>query len=426
MGRCSGRRAPGLVTRQQIAIEAHQLGVAPGDTLMLHAAVGSIGWIVGGPDQILLGLLDVLGEGGTLMMYVGWDGSPYDVTCGMPELPPQLAAAWPAYDPKTSRAVRDWGVLAEYIRTLPGAHRSAHPDSSFVAIGRDAEALVADHPLQYGMGAGSPLAKLCEAEGKVLLAGSPLSNVTLLHHAEHLADVPTKEIVTYWQPLLEDGQAKWVQIEEVSTEGCLPWRGGTDLFEAIVSEYIQEGRGSIGRIGAATSYLFAAADLDRFAIDWIEERFADAEPIDLPLDESISVRRAGGEDHRAVASLIVALEEELAGEPFPGSCGSARADELLEADDRRVFLAETAHDVVGMIVASVISPKLGGIDHAYVAPEVRRHGILRELEIEASTYLRDRGCCDVRLHIGAENDVAREAWGSLGYHRTLEFMERPL
>jgi len=410
-----------------VAIEANRLGVAPDDTVMLHAAVGSIGWIVGGPDQVLLGLLDVLGPKGTLTMYVGWDGSPYDVTLGMPELPPQLEAAWPAFDPVTSRAVREWGVLAEYLRTLPGAKRSAHPDGSFAAVGYNAEELTADHPLQYRMGPGSPLAKLCEAKGKVLLIGSPLSNVTLLHHAEHLADVPDKGIVRYWMPHLSNGEKVWVAIEEFNTggEGCLPWYEPVDMFEAIVRDYVQQGRGSIGQIGAATSYLFDAADLVAFAVEWIEERFR--EPVERHGDEEVSVRPAAdGADHRAIAALIGALEEEITGAPYPESKASSRADELLEPSDRRIFLAETERDIVGMIVASVQSPRLGGIDHAYVVHEYRRRGILRELEIEASAYLLEQGCCDVQLHIGADNTAAREVWQSLGYQPTLETMERSL
>ena len=45
---------------------------------MLHASVKAIGWIVGGPDVVIQALLDVLGEEGTLMMYVGWEDSPWD------------------------------------------------------------------------------------------------------------------------------------------------------------------------------------------------------------------------------------------------------------------------------------------------------------------------------------------------------------
>jgi aminoglycoside N3'-acetyltransferase len=44
-----------------------KFGVAAGDTIMLHASVKAIGWMVGGPDIVIQALLDVIGHEGTLM-----------------------------------------------------------------------------------------------------------------------------------------------------------------------------------------------------------------------------------------------------------------------------------------------------------------------------------------------------------------------
>jgi len=246
--------------------------------------------------------------------------------------------------------------------------------------------------------------------------------VTLLHHAEHIADVPNKEIVRYWAPILRNGAKTWIEIEEFDTNGCLPWYGPTDLFEAIVRDYLQQGRGTVGRVGAALSYLFDAADLTEFAVEWIEERFSDYERLDF----DVATRLADPSDHRGLVALLGELEQETSGSAVSPTRLSTRIDELLESADRRVFVAVTERDIVGMIVASVLSPERGGLDHAFVEPEYRRRGILRELEIEASAYLRERGCCDIELHVGAENGAARAAWRALGYTPTLEYMERPL
>lgn len=422
MGRCSRHRAPGLVTREQIAADLKELGVAAGDTVMLHASVGAIGWIVGGPDRALRAVLDVLGAEGTLLMYVGWDGSPYDVTIGAPELPPALMAAWPAYDPETSRAVRSWGVLGESLCTWPGARRSAHPDGSFAAVGRLADELTRDHPLQYGMGEGSPLAKLCAARGKVLLLGSPLANVTLLHHAEHLADVPNKEIARYWAPVLRNGEKEWVQIEEFDTNGCLPWYGPTDLFEAIAREYLQDGQGTVGHVGAAQSYLFDAAELTVFAVEWIEERFRNHEPVDF----DVEIRPADPSDHRELVALLGSLEEEVSGSAVSDARLSTRVDELIENPNQTTFVALADGRVVGMLVASRPTSGRGTLDHAFVEPEVRRRGILRELETDAVAHLRSLGCHTVELHLAAANRTARAAWRSLGYSPYLEHLEKSL
>jgi aminoglycoside 3-N-acetyltransferase len=415
-------RAPGLVTRQQITGDLRELGVAVGDIVMLHAAVSSIGWVVGGPDQVLHGVFDALGDEGTLMIYVGWDGSPYDVTMGLPEVPRQLAAVWPVYDPETSRAVREWGLLGEYLRTWPGALRSAHPDSSFAAVGPRAAELVGDHPLQYGMGETSPLAKLCEAKGKVVLLGSPLSNVTLLHYAEHVADVPDKEVVRYWAPILWNGSKEWVQIEELDTNGCLPWYGPTDMFEAILRDYLQQGHGTVGPVGAARSYLFEAADLTEFAVEWIEERYA--EPMERHL--SIGIEVAGPADHREVLALFELLDEEMPGSAASTGRLSTRVDEFIEDPDRSVFVARVDGRMVGVLVAFRFSPERGVLEQAYVDPNWRRRGILRELEIDATGYLREQGCRTVQVHVGARNVAARAAWRALGYEPSEEFLERGL
>lgn len=422
MNRCSSHHAPGLVSRGRIAGDLREMGVEAGDAVMVHAAVGAIGWIVGGPDQVLHGLLDAVGEQGTVMAYTGWDGSPYDVTIGAAELPPQLLEAWPPYDPAMARAVRSWGVLPEILRTWPGAERSAHPDSSFAAVGVRARELVGEHPLQYGMGARSPLEALCKAHGKVLLLGAPLAHVTLLHYAEHVADVPGKEIVRYWAPILVDGAKQWVEIEEFSTEGCLPWRGAADLFETIVKEYLKEGRGVAGRVGAAPSYLFDAADLAQYGIEWIEQRFT--EPAEEP--GAIEIRPAEAADHRELVRLLGGLEEEATGSIPSESRRSSRADDLIERAERGVFVAQAGNDVVGMIAVRQEASERGEIELAYVDPAERRRGILRELEIDASAHLRDAGCCRVRLRVPAENRVARGAWRALGYAPTEEILERPL
>lgn len=405
-----------------IAANLLELGVAAGDVVMLHASVRAIGWVAGGPDQVLHALFDVLGETGTLTMYIGWDGSPYDITIGLPELPPQLAEVWPPFDPATAHAVQSWGILGEILRTWPGAKRSVHPDSSFVAVGPRADELVMDHPLQYGMGEGSPLAKLCEAKGKVLLLGSPLSNVTLLHYAEHKADVPDKAIARYWVPVLRNDAKEWVRIEEFDTTECLPWFGPDDMFVAIIQDYIKSGCGVVGRVGAAQSHLLDAADLSQFAIEWIEERYAD--PIDRDVEVEVAV--AGPAQHDEVVALFELMEEETTGTPVSRRRVSARVDEFLEDPDRRTFVARARGRSVGLLVALKHSQERGILEQAYVDPDYRRRGILRELEIDAAGYLLSLGCCTVQVHIDVGNEAAREAWRALGYAPSKEFLERPL
>jgi aminoglycoside 3-N-acetyltransferase len=265
--------SPPDITKSRLVKDFTDLGVQDGDVLMLHASVKSVGWIVGGPDVILQALLDVIGPDGTLMMYVGWADGTYEMSSWAEEKQRAYLEECPPFDPKTSRAVVDWSILTEFLRTTPGAHRSANPEASMAAVGAKAEWITADHPLNYGFGPGSPLDKLCQANGKVLLLGSPFDAVTLLHYAEALANVPNKRTVNYRQPILQDGATVWIEVEEFdSSEGIREW-AGSDTFECIVREFLAAGRGGTGRVGAAESRLLDARELVAFGVAWLERTF---------------------------------------------------------------------------------------------------------------------------------------------------------
>ena len=261
-----------FVTRSQLVRELSELGVSKGQTLMLHASVKTVGWVVGGPDVILDAILELLTPSGTLMMLASWEDNPYDLARWPEERRAAYLKECPAYDPLKSRADRrEMGILAEYLRTWPGAHRSRHP-FSFVAVGVQAQWITAEHPWQYRDGPGSPLSKLCRTGGHVLLLGSPVGNVTLLHHAEHLADVPAKRIDRYRMPVLRDGQPVWMDFEEYdTTEGIVDWPD--NYFETIMRDYLKAGNGHAGPVGAAESYLFEARPLVAFGVEWMEKHF---------------------------------------------------------------------------------------------------------------------------------------------------------
>ena len=258
-----------LVTHSQLVNALKALGVAAGQLVMVHASVKSIGVIMGGPNVIVEALLDALTPAGTLMTYVGWEDIP-DFVLNLPQAVQQeYYAEHPPFDARIARAVRDHGILAEVVRGWPGAQRSLNPEASIAAIGAQAEWLTRDHPLDYGYGAGSPLEKLVEARGQVLMLGAPLDTITLLHYAESRAQMRHKRIIHYSCPILREGTRVWVEIEDYDTGEP----HGDYTFEEIAGAYLALGKGRQGMIGNAPSSLFDAADLSAFAITWLEERF---------------------------------------------------------------------------------------------------------------------------------------------------------
>ncbi|MFM9946995.1 MAG: aminoglycoside 3-N-acetyltransferase [Saprospiraceae bacterium] len=266
-----------IITHSQLFAQLRELGVAPGDTLMLHVSVKAVGWIVGGPEVFLDALLDVLGSEGTLMMLAGWEDYPYHLSEWPPEQQQAYREACPAFDPEHSRAHgKEFSRLCEYLRTRKKGgpvFRSAHPSCSVVATGKQATWLCADHPLQYGFGERSPFAKLCEAGGWVLNIGAPLDTFTVLHYAEHRSQIANKRIARYQMPILVNGSRTWVDLEEFdSSNGIVDW-DGEDYFELIAKDFIAARAIPECKVGEAISYRFSASQLCDFGQQWMEAHF---------------------------------------------------------------------------------------------------------------------------------------------------------
>jgi aminoglycoside 3-N-acetyltransferase len=274
-----GRQVPpGVrpVTRSELVRDLRSLGVRPGSVLMVHTSMSAIGWVVGGSETVVRSLLDAVGLEGTVMAYAGSEEDPYHLEAWPEAWRRAYLEELPAFDPELSEAVHDHGRVPERLRTWPGTVRSPHPEANVVANGPRARWLCSEHD---GFDAPhTPLSKLVEARGQVLVLGAPLGTLTVLHHAEAVADVPNKRRVAYQMPVLEEGQRVWRTFHDIETsEGAFPYEevvAREDAFEVIAREALDAGCGVTGRVGDAPSYLFEADPLISFAVAWLESRFA--------------------------------------------------------------------------------------------------------------------------------------------------------
>lgn len=219
--------------------------------------------------MLIAAMQDAVGSEGTILGYTDWLSEDEILE------DPALRGDIPPFDPLTSRSTRDNGFFPEMLRTTPGAFRSGNPGASMAALGGRAEWFTANHALDYGYGPNSPLGKLVEADGKTLLIGCLWDKMTLLHHAEHVADFSPKRIRRYEAPILVDGKTVWHQFEEFDTSHS-PDGLPEDYFITIVEEFLATGQGRRGSIGAASALLVKAKPMVGFAVDWLESRFRSA------------------------------------------------------------------------------------------------------------------------------------------------------
>lgn len=259
---------------QQLATDLRTLGVAPGDTVMVHASLKAIGPVDGGAAGIVRALDEVVGPNGTLLMVLGAEDDWGWVNERPEEDRPALLADAEPFDCLVTPAQEDVGMLAEVFRRTPGTRVSDHPEGRFGARGHRAAAFVADVPWDDYYGPGSPLERLVEADGKVLRLGADTNTVTLIHYAEHLADLPAKRRVRRHRRVAAPGGPIVRTIECLDdSDGIVEWTG-EDYFSLILRDYLDSRPVARGFVGGARSELVPARDLVSFAAAWMSRHLA--------------------------------------------------------------------------------------------------------------------------------------------------------
>jgi aminoglycoside 3-N-acetyltransferase len=151
-----------------------ELGIAPGDTLIMHSSFKIDNGFLGTPQQVIDAILRLLGDSGHLiMMSMGYTGSALSY----------LSEDRP-FDPK--RTVSRMGLMTEIFRRRRGVVRSLNPVHPILAKGPKAEWIVEDHErLIYSCGDGSPFERALEMDAKVLFYDVEFLTCTFLHFLEH-------------------------------------------------------------------------------------------------------------------------------------------------------------------------------------------------------------------------------------------------
>ncbi len=226
------------LSRADVTGQLRALGVERSGILLVHTSFRAVRPIEGGPLGLIEALRASLGPDGTLVMpsWTGDDDEPFD--------------------PASTPAAPDLGVVADTFWRLPGVVRSNHP-AAFAAAGPQAERITTGPLPIPPHSPESPAGRVHELDGQVLLLGVGHDSDTTLHLAELLAGVPYR--VPRHSTVIQDG--RWVRIDYGENDHCC-------ARFALVDDWLRaRGLQSEGRVGHAHARLARARDIVEVALE---------------------------------------------------------------------------------------------------------------------------------------------------------------
>ena len=259
------RNTPFPQTRKSLTRDLEALGVGEGMTLLVHSSLGKIGWVSGGPVAVVQALMDSVTEKGTVIMPTFSTDYSNPENWQHPPVPKEwvqtIRESMPAYNPEYT-PTREMGRIPECFRDFPGVTRSNHPLLSFAAWGRNKDFLIRNHQLDYPLGETSPLGRIYDLDGYVLLLGVSYDKNTSFHLAEYRTGI--RKEISCELPVTEEGKRIWKVCRDI--EIC------ESDFVAIGEDLEREIGIKKGCVGMAESRLFSMRKAVDFAAAWFRNR----------------------------------------------------------------------------------------------------------------------------------------------------------
>ena len=245
-------------------------GVPRGGVLLVQSSLRSVGAVDGGAATVVSALRRALGPGGTLVAYTATPENSLssrlyrEATAGLgPRELERHQSLMPSFDPLLTPCSPTVGRLAEAVRTTEGALRSAHPQTSFAAVGPEARWIVEDHRLECHLGDDSPLGRLYKLNASALLVGVPDWLFTPYHLADcRVPDPPRRPYSCLVRGA--DGGRRWIEFDGVDLDDRhFPVLGAAVRDRVPFRE---------GRLGDADCLLVPIGPAVDAATDWLTGR----------------------------------------------------------------------------------------------------------------------------------------------------------
>ena len=206
------------ITKEVLINKFSQLGIKQGDTLLVHASLSSLGYVVGGAEVLFLALRDVIGNKGTIVVPSQTVEISDPASWQYPPVPQEwhdvIRDAMPAYSKELSYS-KAMGAFSQFIGILPESIRSNHPMYSFTAIGKKASEIIGQDSFDFPFGDKSPLGRMYSIGAKVLMIGTDFETNTSLHLAENRLN---REVIHEKSKILTKDGEKWILFKNIELD----------------------------------------------------------------------------------------------------------------------------------------------------------------------------------------------------------------
>ena len=247
------------VDKDRLKKDLAELGLIPGDVVMLHSSLRSLGYVEGGARTVIEAIYEMISPGGTLIVPTYYQpGGSILATCKMEGY---------YFDPRKHGT--GLGALPAAFLNFPGVQRSIHPTHSVSAVGSKAKYVTESHHLASSIfGRLSPWDRCTELGGKILGLGISMGPVTFYHMLEDMElskfPLPVRMKETYRIPCKDWlGNNILVPVTPLDPEYAkrrIDTPGRKDLRDYMWREFISAGLLKVGKVGEGKAWIASAKE----------------------------------------------------------------------------------------------------------------------------------------------------------------------
>lgn len=204
-----------VITKNDLLSMFKRMGICRGMILYVQCDLEHCAYVNGGPQTIIDALCETLGYEGTIVT-PAFSNSVVDPACDRDylferDVFDEIRSSKPAFHKK--RTPSECGMFSAQLMCNEGVYRSNHPTHSVLAWGKYAKLICDHHPLHFSLGKESPIEKVVEMNGYVLLLGSAYKDCDIFSYASILSNKNPIRIVS--APIDKKGQREFISMLEM-------------------------------------------------------------------------------------------------------------------------------------------------------------------------------------------------------------------